>query len=63
MKARDQLLILLAGGIAAVAMVCATVIVCVAHAPVSVGIGVLTGCVGLAGVALGRLSAGPKVVE
>lgn len=53
---RDLALIALVALIVVVAMVCATILVCVAHADPVAGYGALTAAVGIAGVALGRIS-------
>lgn len=56
---RDLALIVLAGVLATVAMVCATVIVVATDADPVAGFGLLTAGVGIGGVAIGRLSGAP----
>lgn len=56
---RDLALIGLAALLCVVAMACATVLVVVGHAPPTAGFGVITGAIGIGGVALGRLTGAP----
>lgn len=57
---RDTALILLAGVVAVVGMICATVLVVAAHADPQIAVGLLTATVsGVAGVAIGRLTGKP----
>lgn len=57
---RDFALIILAGSIAAIGMICATILVVVAHANPTLAFSLLTAVVtGIAGVAIGRLTGKP----
>lgn len=56
---RDLALILLVALLVTIAMICATVLVVVGHAPPTAGFGVITGAIGIGGVALGRLTGVP----
>lgn len=56
---RDLALIGLAALLCVVAMVCATALVVIGHAPPTAGFGVITGAIGIGGVALGRLTGAP----
>lgn len=57
---RDFALIILAGTVAGIGMICATVLVIVAHANPTLAFSLLTAVVtGVAGVAIGRLTGKP----
>lgn len=56
---RDQALILLAGGLAAMALLCATVLVATGKAPGELAVSAVGGVVALAGMAVGRLGGPP----
>lgn len=60
---RDLALILLVALIVTVAMVCTTVMACRGHVDPVAALGVITASVGIAGVALGRLSGANAPVQ